>query len=160
MINDRDTPNSLTREKGRADLMPQPRPPAPTSVSEQAQRFLATEMNTGDDSPALDDTNAWLRYVERGNSIMAGRFANLELPVTVVELEIEGVRTYVLRASDVPDDDAPIYMDIHGGGLLFGGGELCRQMASATAMTNGMGPGHPTTGCRRHTPIRPPSRIT
>ena len=118
---------------------PRPRPPAPTSVSEAAQRFLATEMRAEDEQPAPEDREGWFRYVERGNSLMAGRFANLDLPVTAGELEIGGVRTYVLRAHDVPDsDDTPVYLDIHGGGLIFGGGELCRQMASATAMTNGM----------------------
>src|SRR5271169_2822522 len=121
--------------------MPKPRsrPPAPTSVSEAAQRFLATEMRAEDEQPALEDREGWFRYIERGNSLIAGRFANLDLPVTTGELEIGDVRTYVLRAHDVPDsDDTPVFLDIHGGGLIFGGGELCRQMASATAMTNGM----------------------
>jgi acetyl esterase/lipase len=88
--------------------------------------------------PALDDVDGWLRHVEQADSYMLQRFAG-DFPLSVDDTEIGGVHTYVLRADDVPDDPrTPILLDIHGGGLVMGGGEVCRLMASVSAMASGM----------------------
>ena len=58
-----------------------------------------------------------------------------DLPLERSEFELDGVTTYVLRPSHVPDGpDTPIYIDIHGGALIMGGGEVCRLMASGGAL--------------------------
>ena len=50
-----------------------------------------------------------------------------------------GVGTYVLRADGVSDiDTTPIYLDMHGGALIFGAGDLTRVWGSMTAATNQM----------------------
>ena len=55
------------------------------------------------------------------------------------EREIAGVPTYVLRADDLPDpDQAPVYLDIHGGALIFGGGDLARLSGSRNAAVTGL----------------------
>ena len=88
--------------------------------------------------PAFDDVDGWLRHVEKANSYMVQRFAG-DFPVTVDDTEVAGVHTYILRADGVPDDrETPILLDIHGGGLTLGGGEVCRLIASVSAMTSGM----------------------
>jgi epsilon-lactone hydrolase len=49
------------------------------------------------------------------------------------------VHTFMIRSDGVPDHPStPIYLDIHGGALIMGGGESCRLMGSATAMSTGM----------------------
>jgi acetyl esterase/lipase len=67
------------------------------------------------------------------------RFAGMELPVHVEDTDIAGVHTFVIRAHGVEDDPStPIYLDIHGGALLMGGGDVCRLMGSAMALATGM----------------------
>ena len=117
-----------------------PTPPVPTSVSEQAQKALAVPAgsNFGAD-PALDDVDGWLERVKIGDEYLMERFGGVEFPVQYEDTEIAGVHTYVIRADDVPDDaSTPIYLDIHGGALIMGGGEACRMMGSGTAVFTGM----------------------
>ena len=47
--------------------------------------------------------------------------------------------TYVLRPKHVPEaTDTPLYIDIHGGALILGGGETCAAMATAGALGRNM----------------------
>src|SRR5579875_3216722 len=93
-----------------------PRPPVPSSVSEEAQQFLAAEARTTAPPPALDDLAGWERHVAEG------------------DVDIAGVRTFVARADGVEDGpESPVYLYVHGGALVLGGGEACRLMASADA---------------------------
>ena len=116
-----------------------PQPPIPTSVSEQAQKFLAVPPRTLETPPALEDTDAWLRQIQATDKYLLERLGGFEFPLTVDDTEIAGVRTFVLRAPDVADSlDTPIYIHVHGGALIMGGGEGCRLMASGDAMVNGM----------------------
>jgi acetyl esterase/lipase len=88
--------------------------------------------------PALDDTEGWLQRIKASDEGLA-MFIRSDLPVVSSETEIDGVRTYVVRAPDVPDDSStPIYFDIHGGALISGSGEGCRSMAAGGALTSGM----------------------
>src|ERR1700685_128650 len=114
------------------DIAARLQPPIPSSVSEQARQFLASSVSAQESPPALDDLDGWLRYVEQRNQYIMGRFGSREFPGAVDDTEIAGVRTYVLRADGVRDGaETPIYLDIHGGGLIMGGGEACRLMAGA-----------------------------
>ena len=115
-------------------------PPVPTSVSEEAQRFLATPMGReARPGPALDDIDGWLEVVKSGDDFLLERFGSIEFPVHCQDTEIAGVHTYVLHADDVRDDPStPIYLDIHGGALIIGGGDACRYMGSGTAMFTGI----------------------
>ena len=117
-----------------------PRPPAPASVSEQAREYLSTPSPFGEQHlPELDDVAGWQRYVEERDAYLIARLGAHPLPVVSSEIEVAGVRTYVVHAEGVDDGrTTPIYLDIHGGALVMGGGEGCRLMASAGAMTSGM----------------------
>src|SRR5579863_2709351 len=105
--------------------------PLPTSISPEALRYLAGPPAYGDDNPPTDltDTEAWLVYVESRNDVVAkalGAVMPVDLPVERSAFDLNGVITHVIRPTFVPDEpDTPIYLDIHGGGLIMGGGELC-----------------------------------
>ena len=89
--------------------------------------------------PALDDTEGWLRRIEAANDESRALYAGVEFPVQAEEREIAGVPTYVLRADDLPDpDQAPVYLDIHGGALIYGGGDLARLSGSRNAAVTGL----------------------
>jgi epsilon-lactone hydrolase len=113
-------------------------PPVPSSVSEQAQRFLAQKTTLDSTVPALEDVEGWVRRIESTDRYIVERFSGVEFPVVVDDTEIAGVHTFIVRAQDVPAESTSIYLDIHGGGLTSGAGEACRLMSSAGAMTTGM----------------------
>jgi len=121
------------------DTNPRPWPPVPTSVSERAREFLSVPPRAAASPPALDDTDGWLRHAAEGDKYLTERFSGVEFPLSVDEVEIRGVRTFVLQAEGVADGpETPVYLDIHGGALIMGSGEACRLMASRDAMVNGM----------------------
>ncbi|HEU4547503.1 MAG TPA: alpha/beta hydrolase fold domain-containing protein, partial [Microlunatus sp.] len=77
--------------------------------------------------------------IEQRNRSIAQRFTDDGLAVTGTRLEVAGVGTYVLRAEGVSDaDTAPIFLDLHGGGLIFGAGDLTRIWGSMTASRHRM----------------------
>lgn len=114
-----------------------PRPAPPSGISAEAQRFLEVDLLTDGPAPALDDTAAWLAQVEVVDAFIADRFGSLDLPVRTTHQPVGGVPTFVLR-SDEADDAGPVYLDLHGGALLYGGGDVCGLMAGVTAVTSGM----------------------
>jgi len=114
--------------------------PIPTSISEQAQRYLSSPAPFGDDQPPndLSDVEAWLRYIQKRDGLVAERLAQAmpsNLPVMQSEFQLDGATVYVIRPNHVPDgSDTPIYLDFHGGALILAGGELCRLMATGGAL--------------------------
>ncbi|MGE0879999.1 MAG: alpha/beta hydrolase [Acidimicrobiia bacterium] len=124
---------------------PRPRPPIPTGISKEAQAYLSATnpfTRTVSAPESLDDTDGWLRYVKASDdglrSVMASRLAP-DLPIDRTDTTIDGVPTYVFRPHRVDDGaDTPIYLDIHGGALIMGGGEACAVMAIGGAMARDM----------------------
>jgi acetyl esterase/lipase len=123
---------------------PRPRPPIPTGLSDQARQYLEIAEPFGDSRPPsdLNDLDGWSRYIDARNQLLEKNLAArlpADLPLLRSEFEIDGVRTYVLRRRDLPErPDPPIYLDIHGGALIMGGGEACQVMASAGALRRDM----------------------
>ncbi len=122
-----------------SSLPTRPAPPIPGSVSEQAQKFLSEPFLPRQERPALDDTEGWIRQIQEGDKYLLERFRSQELPVDWEEKEIAGVRTFVIRPGQVAAGaEGPVYLDIHGGALILGGGDACRVMGSAAALTSQM----------------------
>ena len=111
-------------------------PPIPTSISAEAQRYLAAPSTYGTEPEPTDlrDTDAWLRYIDGRNAVITQAVAAMapaDLPVQHSSFELDGVTTYVLRPDHVADStDTPIYLDSHGGALILGGGDACLAMAT------------------------------
>ena len=50
--------------------------------------------------------------------------------------QIGGVPTYVVTPDGAPTgDDSPVFLSIHGGGLIMGGGDLTRVMTEISALS-------------------------
>lgn len=112
--------------------------PVPSSVSPEAQQWLALQLPRPQ-YPALDDTDAWVGYVEQMDSYVRAQFGSVIVPVSTEKSELGGVPTYVLRSEEAAANaTGPVYLDIHGGGLIMGGGDLVGAMASGTALSSGM----------------------
>ena len=50
--------------------------------------------------------------------------------------QIAGVPTYVVTPTGAPTgDDSPVFLSIHGGALIMGGGDLTRVMTEISALS-------------------------
>ena len=111
--------------------------PVPTSVSEQAQQFLAMDLFGGEaGGPDAGDTEGWRAMISATNELLvaaiAPRFEHLH--PAIEPTTVGGVPVFVVTPEGVDGgDDQPVYLDIHGGALIMGGGEACRAMAQASA---------------------------
>jgi monoterpene epsilon-lactone hydrolase len=80
--------------------------------------------------PALDDTEAWRSRAAESDALivqMVGDRAS-QAAADVEEIDLDGVRVYVVTPDDFPSDDGRVVLDIHGGAFVTGGGESCRIM--------------------------------
>jgi acetyl esterase/lipase len=135
--------------------------PVPSSISEQAQAMLAMGPLMPDvQYPPLDDHDAWRATIaERESTVLgfitaAGRGSRAAgaLAAPVDEIDLGGFPVYVVVPAGVSPDDRRVYLDIHGGAWIQGGGAVCRATALRTAPLYGarvwavdyrMPPGHP-----------------
>ena len=115
--------------------------PVPTTVSTEAQAFLAMSDlfgEAGDKEPDPADIDGWRAMIATANEMLIA-VVGAQPPVpasTVEETSVGDVRVLVLTPDGVPQGpDQPVLLDIHGGGLIMGGGEACRVMARRIAAT-------------------------
>ncbi len=120
--------------------------PYPKSVSPQARQFMASVV--GPDGlplgvhrrlPAPDDLKGWAEAraaVEATIARGSGRAAATARS-TVETTELGGAVVHVGTPPDLASDDRA-YINIHGGGLIHGGGEPCRIAARLEADKHGV----------------------
>ncbi|QWF82052.1 alpha/beta hydrolase [Amycolatopsis sp. CA-230715] len=109
--------------------------PAPSTVSEQARTWLA--FDGGELSyPAAEDTGAWLAMAERANQSTVHRFPISEMPVHVEDLDVDGATVYAAKPHGA--GEKAVFLWLHPGGLLVGGGAACRATTAKTASSTGM----------------------
>jgi monoterpene epsilon-lactone hydrolase len=110
--------------------------PVPSTVSPQARAVMASPPAASSEFPPLDDPGAWRAMI----AVRDGAIAAMMSPraaaaaVKVENRDLASGRVYQITPDDLDGDDERIYLDIHGGGFIFGGGELCRAMAVGTAI--------------------------
>ena len=113
--------------------------PVPASLSPQAQAVLANPPAESFDFPELDDPQAWRAMISAHDgaiaAMMAGRPA---APFTVRDRDLAHCRVYEITPAGLDEADDRVYLDIHGGGFIWGGGDLCRTMAAGTAVRMGV----------------------
>jgi monoterpene epsilon-lactone hydrolase len=109
--------------------------PVPSSVSPQAQAALARGRLELPEYPALHDITGWRSLIAASDAavtpMVLARAAKVACEVQ--HTEVERARVYIVSPSNLSADDKRVFLDIHGGGFITGGGECCRAMAIATA---------------------------
>jgi monoterpene epsilon-lactone hydrolase len=95
---------------------------------------MAMEPFGGSPYPPLDDIEAWRRRAAQSDAsivqMMGDRVS--QVPAHVEEIDLDGVRVYMITPHDLPNGDARAVLEIHGGGFMTGGGESCRIMGLHT----------------------------
>ena len=119
--------------------------PVPTSVSEEAQAVLAMGPlgPPPRELPALDDTDGWKAYVAETDGFMRSMVgdASAAFDGSIEERDIGPCPLYVVTPGGVTDDDRRVFLDIHGGAWVLGGGDLCKMTTIATASAVERAPG-------------------
>ncbi|WP_322410644.1 alpha/beta hydrolase [Microbacterium invictum] len=115
----------------------QVRPPAPSSVSEEAQAYLSLPSFIDVmQKPALEDVEGWVKFIRARDLPVIDMFAPLMPPPEAVErgeIDADGVRTYTLRPVEA-DPDGPLFLELHGGALIQCGGDLAWMLAMPAAL--------------------------
>jgi acetyl esterase/lipase len=129
----------MTSERAGVIRLPARDIPVPSSVSPEARAVLANPPAERFEFPALDDPAAWRAKIAAHDgaiaAMMAGRAA--AAPVTVRHRDLPDCRVYELTPDGLDAGDDRVYLEIHGGGFIWGGGELCAAMAVGTALSTG-----------------------
>jgi len=109
--------------------------PWPQSVSPQAQAALRAA--AARPVPPFPDP-AWRALVAQADSAMAAYIAPPDPAMPIVTGRLAGVTVYRARPAGLAAGDHRLYLDIHGGGLIFGGGAFCRAGAGREAALHGV----------------------
>jgi acetyl esterase/lipase len=92
-----------------------------------------------DEYPPLQDLDAWRSMIASSDavvwSLMADRVSAFEGDVE--EIDCSGTRIFVVTPRGTPVEDQRVYLDFHGGGLITGGGDICRAMGIGAASNVG-----------------------
>ena len=104
--------------------------PIPSSVSPEAQAVLSVGFTQASGYPDLADLEGWRAMIKAQDEMLLPMMSERasRLDVEVEDIEVDGVSVYVLTPRGTADDDRRVYLDIHGGALIMGGGEVCRAM--------------------------------
>lgn len=113
--------------------------PVPTSISPQARAVLARGVVRGPKSPPPHDLDAWRAMIAANTETTLALLAQIQPDaVDVEDIELAGVRTFAITPAGADPADPVVYLDIHGGALVGGAGELCRIMGAQTATRFGL----------------------
>lgn len=110
--------------------------PVPRHVSPEAQAMLATPWPENFSAyPALDDVDGWRRHVATADAMImqmiGGNAAGVD--ATIRELRVGEALAYEIVPNGLSPADRRLYLDVHGGALIMGAGEVCRAMSMGMA---------------------------
>lgn len=131
--------------------------PPPASISPEARAYLsaAAALPPWSAFPPLPDTAGWVRWIRELEALTQGLLVaqDLRAQVQTRDVVLNGVISYVATPRDLADDACQsVFLDIHGGAFVTGGGEMCRYTGMAAALRVGarsvavdyrMPPAHP-----------------
>lgn len=110
--------------------------PVPRHLSAEAQAFLSLPRPASAGYPALDDREGWLKHIAASDQMLQQMFLSRapQEPCSVTELTQGDARAYQIVPEGVQASDRRVYLDIHGGALIMGAGEICKAMGMSTAL--------------------------
>lgn len=108
--------------------------PVPAHLSLPAQHMLANMRMSNPPWPPVDDKQAWrdLQAMMDAQGLQVLREIGARFEGSSREIEAGGARVFEIVPAGL-EGAAEVFLDIHGGSLIWGGGESCRAMGTATA---------------------------
>jgi epsilon-lactone hydrolase len=109
--------------------------PMPTHISPQAQAMLARGPGEPFPNLPLDDRDAWRKKIAEMDQNVLAMTAGLPAAVdaSVEEITVGQARVYVITPEGIDEQDRRVFLDIHGGAYVLGGGAVCRHTGLGTA---------------------------
>ena len=108
--------------------------PWPKSISPQAVSGLRSSAQVPPISPPdIADAAAWRKLIAEQNASDARYIQPVGPDMDVKEETLAGVKIYRIRPRTLPANDQRLYIEIHGGGLIFGAGAFTRSMGAMDA---------------------------
>lgn len=114
----------------------------PASLSPQAQAVLGAPMPGPAPYPDLEDKAAWREYIADQDAALLGFVSQMPLAAAAGAVDVDEVivgeaRVFQVTPRDLRAADDCVYLDIHGGALIMGGGALCLTFAKILAARRG-----------------------
>ena len=106
----------------------------PAHLSEAARMYLA-QQPAALGYPTQEDKLGWQTYVAEVDQGVLPLLSQIcaVVPADVEERDANGARVFDIALPGLPDDSRGVILDMHGGGLIMCGGELCRLMGVGLA---------------------------
>jgi acetyl esterase/lipase len=114
--------------------------PVPSSISPEAQAILSIGPRLESSFPAPDDPEAWRAYIaDNEQMLLAGvSLRAAGVAADVEEIEIAGVPVFSITPHGTAPDDRRVFVELHGGGMVVGGGPACRALGLNAIARTGM----------------------
>jgi len=126
--------NLNDNNKEPAFIVPERMIGVPGHLSPEAQAFLSMPRFAAHDRPALDDKAGWKKMIAESEAVILSYLAGRKFTPSAITERREGdALAYEIVPDGVSTDDRRVYLDIHGGALIMGGGEVCKIMAQVPA---------------------------
>jgi monoterpene epsilon-lactone hydrolase len=109
--------------------------PVPSSISAAAQAYLAPHPQPAAGFPPMDDKAAWRAHIVAMEEALLPLLQQISPSVNakVEDRDADGARVFDITPAGLAPDSRGVVLDMHGGGLILCGGELCRMMGLAAA---------------------------
>ena len=107
---------------------------SPSFLSDIAHHYLMPQP-TPPPYPALDDKAGWRAYVSAAEENVTPmlRMLNAQSEAVVVERNADGAKVFDITPPGLSVDNRTVVLEMHGGGLILCGGELCQLMGMGSA---------------------------
>ncbi len=109
--------------------------PVPDFLSPVARAYLTPQPGKAH-YPALEDKPGWRDYVaatDQGIQALIQKISG-QAKADVTARNAGGAQVFDIVPAGLNPDDRSVVLEMHGGALLFCGGDLCRMMGTGTAM--------------------------
>ena len=107
--------------------------PIPVHLSPVARAYLTPQPPAS--YPANADKHGWRAYVSAVDEAVVPLLRQVvsHAPAEVEERDVVGVRVFDIAPTGLAPDDRSVVLEMHGGALIFCGGDLCRMMGVGSA---------------------------
>ncbi|GLR67181.1 hypothetical protein GCM10010909_18620 [Acidocella aquatica] len=108
--------------------------PVPSFLSDIARAYLMPQPPSMP-YPSIEDKAGWQNYVSVMTDAVLPMLTQMMSQVTanVVERDADGARVYDITPPGWAEGSRGVILDMHGGGLILCGGEMCRLMGMGAA---------------------------